>query len=151
MHLVLKSSFLPSANEFLGKVMFLHLSVILFTRTSLSGGFHWQRPLDRESPDIDPPERDRDLWTVTPWTEIPWADTPLDSDPLTVKSGRYASHWNAFLYWPVSGKHCVTLKRSENHCIVRKYAAIFIAVFAFDFTFVLCTNPNKCPIGKRTP
>ena len=51
-----------------GKVMFLHLSVILFT----GGGLP-----DKDSSGQRPP-----------WTEI----------PCTVKSGRYASYWNALLF-----------------------------------------------------
>ena len=87
-----------------GKVMFLHVSVTLFTGGSLSGN----------------PPRQRSPWTETPWTETPatetpqteppWTDTPSDIDPpdrdppgqrppnRTVTSGRYASHWNTFLF-----------------------------------------------------
>ena len=54
-----------------GKVIFIHLSVILFT-----GGV-WQTPLYRE--------------------DTPWTDTPLDTPPLP--SRRYASYWNAFLFF----------------------------------------------------
>ena len=58
-----------------GKVMFLHLSVILFTGGGefLSG----RPPLDRDPPRQRPPA------------------------PRTVTSGRYASYWNAFLFTSV--------------------------------------------------
>ena len=83
-----------------GKVMFLHVSVILFTGGSLCQG--------DPPPDRDPPR------TETP--PLPWTETPpsLDRDPpfpgqrppspgqrppRTVTSGRYASYWNAFLFY----------------------------------------------------
>ena len=93
-----------------------------------------RRPLDRHPP-----------WQRIPRHRPPDRDPPLGRDPRdkdsrTVNSGRYASCWNAFLYWSISGKHCVNLKRSENHSTVWKYAAIFIALFAFDFSFVLCVQ-----------
>ena len=59
-----------------GKEMFLHLSVILFT-----GGGVWQTP---------PPGRH------TPGQTYPLGrHTPADGHC----SGRYASYWNAFLFW----------------------------------------------------
>ena len=59
-----------------GKVMFLHLSVILFTRGVSASG-------SRENVC---------LWVQGVYT--PWADTPCRDDHW---SGRYASYWNAFL------------------------------------------------------
>ena len=64
-----------------------------------------QRPLhllDRDPPDRDSPGQrpplDRDL--PTSWTETPRTETPR---PL--KSGWYASYWNAFLfYFVINGK-----------------------------------------------
>ena len=54
-------------------------------------------PLDRDQLDRDPP------LTETSPGQRPPGQKPLDRDPLdrdltTVKSGRYASYWNAFLY-----------------------------------------------------
>ena len=74
-----------------------------------------QRPTGQRPPGQRPP------WTETPLDRDPpgqrpsgqrppWTETPLDGDPLgqrppwtetsphTVKSGRYASYWNAFLF-----------------------------------------------------
>ena len=61
-----------------GKVMFLHLSVILFTWGVCQGDLPWtETPSDR-----DPP---------------PKTENPLDRGTHMVMSGRYASYWNAFL------------------------------------------------------
>ena len=70
-----------------GKVMFLHVSVILFTRG------RWvsirETPLDRPPPRRQRPTvyrktpRQRPPWTDTPQTETPWKETPLDRDPPT--------------------------------------------------------------------
>ena len=42
-------------------------------------------------------------WGVyTPWEDTPWADTPPPGQTLSRDgncSGRYASYWNAFLYY----------------------------------------------------
>ena len=71
---------LPLANEVWGKVIFLHLSVVLFTWGSTWAG----TPLGR--------------YTLRAGT------LPSDRYPLAVHagmrstSGRYASHWNAFLF-----------------------------------------------------
>ena len=70
---------LPPANEVWGKVIFLHLSVILFT-----GGGPWQvppgqvHPLGRYSPRADAPP------------------SAVHAEILST-SGQYASYWNAFL------------------------------------------------------
>ena len=67
--------------EVWGKVMFLHLSVILFTggRGSLSGGLCPGGALCRVG-------------------GVSVRETPYrDRDPHTVKSGRYASYWKVFL------------------------------------------------------
>ena len=65
-----------------GKVIFLHLSVILFT-----GGLGRHPPV-RQSPGQTPP------WTNTP----PWQTPPLCSACWdAVNRGRYASYWNAIL------------------------------------------------------
>ena len=95
----------------MAKVIFLHLSVILFTGGVLPqcmlGYQHPPRP-GRHPPRGDPPEQ------TPPWTRQtppgpgrhpPGADTPPDqADPphrgsIRSTSGRYASYWNAFLFF----------------------------------------------------
>ena len=71
-------SLLPPAKEVWGKVMFLHLSVILFTG---GGGAVcpiscWDtHPLEQTSPRQTLPGH------TSPWTDTPWADTPPWTDP----------------------------------------------------------------------
>ena len=71
-----------------GKVMFLHLCVILFTGRSLSGGVSVQvGSLSR--------------WALCPGgggvsVQVGGGLCQGDS-PCTIQSGRYASYWNAFL------------------------------------------------------
>ena len=84
------SMFLPPAKEVWGKVMFLHLCVILFT----GGGRSVQPPC-------------RQTWGG--WTD-PTVQTPLDADPPVQTplpgciqrerstSGRYASYFNSYLF-----------------------------------------------------
>ena len=65
--------YLPPANEVWGKVMFLHMSVILFT-----GGWVSAHCMLRHTP--------------------PWADTPPPGYyGIQSTSGWYASYWNAYL------------------------------------------------------
>ena len=100
-----------------GKVMFLHLSVILFTGEA-EGSPLWietDTTLDKKCPGLrspsctetpplnrDPPRLDKD---------------PLDRDPPGLKSrdghwsGRYASYWNAYLFFFI-----VTMKEPWIHC-----------------------------------
>ena len=71
--------YLQPANEVWGKVMFLHLSVILFT-----GGVYPSMQWDRRFV----------TWEcVTRWGVLPVVHPKLGST-----SERYASYWNAFLY-----------------------------------------------------
>ena len=68
------SRFLPPANEVWGKVIFLHLSVILFT-----GGVPGQVPPSRYTPlGRYPPGRYTPPWAGTPPMSryTPWAGTP---------------------------------------------------------------------------
>ena len=56
---------LPPTNEVLGKVMFLHLSVILFTReigVSLKRPLWTETPLDRDPLDRDHPGQRPPIW-----------------------------------------------------------------------------------------
>ena len=88
------NSLLP-AKEVWGKVTFLHLSVILFTRkwglpdrdppgqrSPLDRDLTVQRsPLDRDLPEHRTP-LDRDPLGQRPhFTQTPWTQTPLDRDP----------------------------------------------------------------------
>ena len=76
------SRFLPPAKEVWGKVIFLHLSVILFTR---GGGVSGQVPPGRYTPgQVHPPGRYSPSPSVHAW--------------IRSTSGRYASYWNAFLF-----------------------------------------------------
>ena len=95
------------------KIMFLHLCVILFTG---GRGVCIQGRLGRPRGWADPP------WMQTPqgWADIPlldadppgvgqipWMQTPLPGlgrappidPPIRSTSGRYASYWNAFLFF----------------------------------------------------
>ena len=77
-------------NKVVAKVIFLHLSVILFT----GGGFCLSACWDAHPPPgADTPSREQ-----TP--PHPGADTPLwEADSgIRSTSGRYASYWNAFLF-----------------------------------------------------
>ena len=50
--------------------------------------------------DRDPPGQRPSLDRDPPWTETPQTETPPGQRPsCIVKSGRYVSYWNAFLYF----------------------------------------------------
>ena len=67
--------------------------VIMFTGGLCQGDPRTETPLDRD------PLRQRPLWTETHQTETPPDRDPMDRVSVsTVKSGRYASYWNAFLF-----------------------------------------------------
>ena len=74
---------LPPANEVWGKVIFLHLSVILFTGGGLPGKVPTRAgtPPGRYTP------------RQVPLRQVP----PAMHAGLRSTSGRYASYWNAFL------------------------------------------------------
>ena len=77
---------LPPANEVWGKVIFLHLSVFLFT-----GGVPGQVHPPGQ---VYPPDR------YLPWTGTPPGRSPPAGTPPCRWSmrWRYASYWNAFLF-----------------------------------------------------
>ena len=89
-----------------GKVMFLHLSVILSTggmSASVHAGIHTPHPpppLGRHPHWTDTPH-----WQTAPWADSPQADTPGQTPPSPPPKadgycrGRYASYWNAFLFF----------------------------------------------------
>ena len=71
------SRFFTSRNEVVAKVIFLHLSVILFTGGRGSASLH------AGIPPLSPPDQ-----------------TPPPPEPsIRSTSGRYASYWNAFLFF----------------------------------------------------
>ena len=71
-----QNELLPPANEVWGKVIFLHLSVILFT----GGAVPWQVPSGRYTPQAGSPLLGR---YTPPGRYTPWAGTP---------PGRYTPH-----------------------------------------------------------
>ena len=77
-----KGTIITASNE--GKVMFLHVSVILFTGV----------PVRAETPWIDTPP----TWTETSRQRPPLDIDPRTGTPRTVTSARYASYWNTFLF-----------------------------------------------------
>ena len=73
--------------------MFLHLTVILYTRRG-----RYDTPLRGQPPTHTPGH--------PPWTHISWTHDPrdihhpLDTHPqIRLTGGRYASYWNAFLFY----------------------------------------------------
>ena len=105
--------FLPPAKEVWGKVIFLHLSVILFTGGSASvyGGIPIS-PREQTPPRADTlrSRHSLELGADTPWSRHPpragtprsqeQTPTPLCSACWKIRStsGRYASYWNANLF-----------------------------------------------------
>ena len=109
--------FLPPANEVWGKVIFLHLFVILFT-----GGEYLDRYTTTPGPGTPPgtrytpPQTGSPIGPVTPPRPGtpplgPGTPPPLDqvhppsqtrytprTREIRATSGRYASYWNAFLH-----------------------------------------------------
>ena len=90
----IESWFLPPANEVWGKVIFLYLSVILFTGGGGTwiGTSHGQVPPRAGTPPAGHPHQ------VHPRQVHP----PSVHAGIRSTSGRYASYWNAFLsvFWP---------------------------------------------------
>ena len=84
-----------------GKVMFSQASVIMFTGGGCMPSMHWGRhppgrhPLGRHSPGQTPPWADTSPGQTSP----PGKHPPPDG----YCSGRYASYWNAFLYFIEKG------------------------------------------------
>ena len=109
---------LPPTNEVWGKVIFLHLSVILFTgvwSASVHAGIspppppRTRHPLEQTPPwDQAPPEQTPQTGQTPPGTRHPSLEQtppPPQSRPprssacweIRSTSGRYASYWNAIL------------------------------------------------------
>ena len=90
-------------NEVLAKVIFLHLSVI---HSVHRGGSGMETPTP---PGRGPPPGPDPSWHVDPLrdqTPLAWRDPPgMENPPLEADSGirstigRYASYWNAFLFY----------------------------------------------------
>ena len=84
-----KRNLLPPANDVWGKVMFLYLSVILFTGAGVYPSMQWGgHPLDRH-----PPRQTPSLLGRHP---------PRILRDTVNKVGRYASYWNAYLLYIIS-------------------------------------------------
>ena len=80
--LMLKSITSYSPQRSFGKVIFLHLSAILFTGVGCLPHLPGRYP-----------------WADTPLGRHPWADTPRPVHTgIRSTNGRYASYWNAFLF-----------------------------------------------------
>ena len=108
--------------EVVAKVMFLLVSVILLTGGVCLSAC-WDTPRSRHPPKQTPPPWSRHsvnrgvclsvCWDTTPPLEqtppFPWeADSGIRS-----MSGRYASYWNAFLYFICFSSICADVKVSE--------------------------------------
>ena len=81
--------FIAARKRIFGKVMLLHLSVILFTSgggVSVNGG------------------------GVCPGGVYVQGDLCQGDQPRTVKTGRYASYWNACLFTPRIMYKCIDIK-----------------------------------------
>ena len=101
--------FLPPANEVWGKVIFFHLSVILFTGGEYLGRYTPQAGISPPG-QVHPhtPKLPRVCTSLGRYTTVPlagtspWAGTPLHGSSacweIRATSRRYASYWNAFLY-----------------------------------------------------
>ena len=109
--------FFTGRNEVVAKVIFLHLSVILFTRwwsASLHAGIPPcqgdpllpRRPPAKETPlpRRPPPTKETPLPRRPPTKETPLPRRPPPGEAdsgIRSMSGRYASYWNAFLFFIV--------------------------------------------------
>ena len=122
--------FITGRNEVVAKVIFLHLSVILFTGGVCQG----EPPLPGKTPPCqgEPPRQGEPptCQGEPPWdqTPPPWDQTPPGPDPpqdqsppgpdppppppeedcsIRSTSGQYASYWNAFVFLTTNGQHAI--------------------------------------------
>ena len=122
--------------------MFLHVSVILFT----GGRGVCQRDLQTETPWAETPspgQRPASPGQRTPLeTEpLPWTESP--PPPRMVTRGRYASYWNAFLFYiklqflPAMNAQCITQCRYKSGTVNSKFHLIrsFCKIFARFLSF----------------
>ena len=92
-------------NEVVAKVIFLHLSVILFTGVGVSASVHAGIPIPTADTPLEKTPLGADPSEKTPQSRHPpGADTPREQTApweadfgIRSMSGRYASYWNAFL------------------------------------------------------
>ena len=93
-----QDKFLPPANEVWGKVIFLHLSVILFTvgEGGLPQGMLGFAPPPEQTPH---PGSRHPLEQTHPWSRHPPCSACWE---IRSTSGRYASYWNAILLGIIS-------------------------------------------------
>ena len=115
---IVQSRIFTAHKRSLGKVMFLHLSVILFTGGRR--GFPWQRLPHRTgiSKGRDPPDRD----------PHPWTENPPDRDPL----GRDSS--------PLYGKERAV--RTLLECILVILLLKWITFSIYDFKAMFYRTRN---------
>ena len=113
--------FLQPAKEVWGKVIFLHLSVILFTRgrcLPLGQGYLSHGPegvcvcTPPDTQPLDVPRHTPPGHTPldTPPGCTPWTHPLLDTHPSRSISGWYASYWNAFLFSGISYQNFLSIK-----------------------------------------
>ena len=93
-------------NEVVAKIMFLHLSVILFTGGSAS--VHAGIPPPRRHAPPSPEARTpRKHTPPPPGKHAPHPTPPPEADSgIRSMSGRYGSYWNAFLFYLCSDYLC---------------------------------------------
>ena len=132
-----------------GKVMFLHLSVILFK----GGVCH---PLGRHPPEQTPITRQ----TLPHWTDPPpWADTPPGQTPhpcaviagIRSTSWRYASYWNAilfaFIFRVILMFRGVMIRISEAWCC--SYRPRISKIWSVSLIY-FCQNTEKFDVHTHT-
>ena len=152
-------TFLPPANEVWGKVIFLHLFVILFTRGYLTPPWEQTPPGTRYTPQdqVHPPDQVHPRGPGTP----PRADTPRDQvhpprsrhPPGAEHAGRYGQY--------VGGTHPTGMQSyiitSRNEVVVK---VMFLLEFVILFTggWGVClsacwdtTPQSRHPLGPGTP
>ena len=149
--------------------MFLHVSVILFTGRCLP-----HSPLPAVTPPgqtfppprqippwADTPQADT-LWADTPWADTTWADNPPGQTPpcpvhvwitpprpvhagIRSTSGRYASHWNAFLLWILKLKHVEVV---SSHLVINHHLFLLHGSFTITSRAVASSHP-KIFVSKK--
>ena len=93
----------------MAKVIYLHLSVILFTGGSASVHAGIPPPWDQAQPPWDqaPPRTRHPPQSRHP----PGPGTPREADScIRSMSGRYASYWNALLFGKIFAENCMKMK-----------------------------------------
>ena len=124
----------PPANEVWGKVIFLHLSVILF-----KGGVPGQVPPGKYTPLAGTPPGRYTPQQVHPQQVPP--PGPATHAGIRSTSGRYASYWNAFLFLLVL-VGCSTSSSISSVSNVSWYSLIILSRLA---------TPKSCQLIPSSP